>query len=306
MKNRQKGFVVPLLLGFIVLMVIGGGVYLYGNKKFQEKGSTLAQNVVLKEYIHSSNIYSLKYPDDWKYVETNPQVTSFSTVTSEEGKFINIAFDVDIDNIQKILLKLNTSKDVTFGANKFTEYTRIESDDPFFGAYKSYLLNIGEKDGQSVFLVVQVNTAAIDTDTLSMFLSSIKVNSSMIANIVEKDKQKSIEISSAIDKLKIEDKIIGTGAEAKIGHQITVNYIGTLENGKKFDSSYDRGQSFIFTLGMGQVIKGWDQGIVGMKVGGKRKLIIPAALAYGNQATGDIPANSTLVFEVELISVKDL
>ncbi len=103
----------------------------------------------------------------------------------------------------------------------------------------------------------------------------------------------------------IQDQRIGTGLEAKAGNKIAVNYLGTLENGTKFDSSYDRKQAFTFTLGAGQVIQGWDEGFVGMKVGGKRKLIIPAALAYGNQAVGDvIPPNAILVFEVELVGVK--
>ena len=107
------------------------------------------------------------------------------------------------------------------------------------------------------------------------------------------------------DGLKISDEVVGTGAEAKAGDTVTVNYLGTLENGTKFDSSYDRNTPFTTQIGVGQVIKGWDEGIVGMKVGGKRKLIIPPDLGYGDQgAGGAIPPNSTLVFVVELLSVK--
>ena len=105
--------------------------------------------------------------------------------------------------------------------------------------------------------------------------------------------------------LKIEDVKIGNGAEAKAGNTIIVNYLGTLVNGTKFDSSYDRGQPFSFLLGGGQVISGWDQGLIGMKIGGKRKLIIPASLAYGEKGVpGAIPPNATLIFEVELLGVK--
>ncbi len=104
--------------------------------------------------------------------------------------------------------------------------------------------------------------------------------------------------------LKIEDIKVGDGAEAKTGNTVSVNYMGTLVNGTKFDSSYERGTPFDFTLGQGQVIQGWDKGILGMKVGGKRKLTIPSELAYGSQSVGSIPANSTLVFEVELLGVK--
>jgi peptidylprolyl isomerase len=106
------------------------------------------------------------------------------------------------------------------------------------------------------------------------------------------------------DGLQMEDEVVGTGPEVKSGDTVTVNYVGTLTDGTKFDSSYDRNQPFTTQIGVGQVIKGWDEGIVGMKVGGKRKLIIPPSLGYGDQAAGTIPPNSTLIFEVELVSIK--
>lgn len=96
----------------------------------------------------------------------------------------------------------------------------------------------------------------------------------------------------------------GNGAVAKAGDRVSVHYVGTLTDGKKFDSSRDRNQPFQFTLGQGQVIKGWDQGVAGMKVGEKRKLTIPPAMAYGVQGRPPvIPPNATLVFEVELMAV---
>jgi FKBP-type peptidyl-prolyl cis-trans isomerase len=101
-----------------------------------------------------------------------------------------------------------------------------------------------------------------------------------------------------------EDIVIGDGAEARAGQKVTVHYRGTLTNGTKFDASYDRGQPFTFNLGAGEVIKGWDQGVAGMKVGGKRKLTIPPALGYGARGAGGvIPPNATLIFEVELLKV---
>lgn len=102
------------------------------------------------------------------------------------------------------------------------------------------------------------------------------------------------------------DTVVGTGAEAKTGDSVTVDYVGMLPNGTVFDASANHGTTgFTFQLGAGQVIKGWDQGVVGMKVGGKRRLIIPADLAYGNQAVGGvIPANATLVFDITLRDVK--
>jgi len=105
-------------------------------------------------------------------------------------------------------------------------------------------------------------------------------------------------------KLETKDLIVGTGPEAKPGDPVTVNYVGVLyKGGKEFDSSWKRNETFAFTLGKGQVIAGWDQGIAGMKVGGRRELIIPAPLAYGSKGTASIPANSTLVFVVDLLAV---
>jgi peptidylprolyl isomerase len=96
----------------------------------------------------------------------------------------------------------------------------------------------------------------------------------------------------------------GTGTSPSPGKQVKVHYTGWLENGTKFDSSVDRGQPFVFPIGVGQVIPGWDEGVMSMKVGGKRKLIIPPQLGYGaNGAGGVIPPNATLIFEVELLDV---
>ncbi len=109
-----------------------------------------------------------------------------------------------------------------------------------------------------------------------------------------------------VKELMMKDDVVGTGATATAGDSVTVNYIGALTNGTVFDASANHGTAgFTFTLGVGQVIKGWDQGVAGMKVGGKRTLVIPAALAYGPQAVGNvIPANADLVFQVELLNVE--
>lgn len=103
----------------------------------------------------------------------------------------------------------------------------------------------------------------------------------------------------------VQDIIVGNGKVAANGDTLAAHYIGTLENGTKFDSSYDRGQPLEFVLGAGQLIQGWEFGLVGMKEGGKRKLVVPASLGYGAKGAGGvIPPNATLVFEIELVSVK--
>jgi peptidylprolyl isomerase len=106
------------------------------------------------------------------------------------------------------------------------------------------------------------------------------------------------------DTLKIDDLKVGNGVEAVSGRQVTVHYVGTLVDGSKFDSSRDRGKGFTFRLGGGEVIRGWDEGVAGMKIGGLRRLTVPPQLAYGERGFPPvIPANATLVFEVELLSV---
>ncbi|MCG6149896.1 FKBP-type peptidyl-prolyl cis-trans isomerase [Leptospira levettii] len=112
-----------------------------------------------------------------------------------------------------------------------------------------------------------------------------------------------LPIASAEKDFQIIDLVIGKGDEAFSGSYVTVHYVGKLQNGTKFDSSRDRNRPFEFNLGAGEVVKGWDKGIKGMRVGGKRKLIIPPELGYGSKRVGNIPPDSTLIFEVELLKI---
>jgi FKBP-type peptidyl-prolyl cis-trans isomerase FkpA len=110
-------------------------------------------------------------------------------------------------------------------------------------------------------------------------------------------------VNPDLGSLKITDEVLGTGAEAVAGKKLTVNYTGRLLTGAQFDSTAGRGP-FSFTLGAGEVIKGWDEGMTGMRVGGTRQLVIPSYLGYGDTGQGPIPPNATLVFEVELLDVE--
>ena len=121
--------------------------------------------------------------------------------------------------------------------------------------------------------------------------------------VITMEDNKTVETDSG---LKYIDILVGSGSSPKQGDKVVVHYTGTLEDGTKFDSSVDRGKPFEFTIGVGQVIRGWDEGVIDMKMGGKRKLIIPSDLAYGDRGAGKvIPPGATLIFDVELIEVKE-
>lgn len=134
---------------------------------------------------------------------------------------------------------------------------------------------------------------------------TVKVNDGEDVNQTRADAiKKAIGDNGNLKDMVIEDVKVGTGDEVKSGDTVSVNYIGTLQDGTEFDNSYKRGQPFSFTVGGKQVIKGWDEGLVGMKVGGQRILVIPPDKAYGASKAGPIPANSTLVFAIELMEIK--
>lgn len=165
-----------------------------------------------------------------------------------------------------------------------------------FGGCLVIFSNSNKNQEKLNFMGADTNVVPIEATTSDQTINNV---------VATTTKKTTMEPITTADGLIIQDEVIGTGAEAKAGQQVTVNYSGTLTNGTKFDSSYDRGQPFVFTLGVGQVIKGWDEGFAGMKIGGKRKLTIPSELGYGAQGAGGvIPPNATLVFEVELLGVK--
>jgi FKBP-type peptidyl-prolyl cis-trans isomerase len=168
------------------------------------------------------------------------------------------------------------------------------------------------KQFNSTLEMTQTNKAAVRT-VLSIFpftlltVSLCVTGSGCTKNQAEKSQTEApTHAPTPQGNLKIEEIQVGTGAEAKPKSLVSVHYMGWLTDGKKFDSSRDRNQPFEFPLGEGRVIQGWDRGVVGMKVGGKRKLTIPPQMAYGERGAGGvIPPNATLIFEVELLNVKN-
>jgi len=130
------------------------------------------------------------------------------------------------------------------------------------------------------------------------------------AVVINSDRSKQSQYLQAVnragnfERMVIDDVKIGTGDGVLNGDTVEVHYIGTLQNGEEFDNSRKRGETLEFEVGAGSVIKGWDEGVVGMKVGGQRVLVIPPELAYGQEGNGPIPPNSTLVFVIELVSIK--
>ncbi len=168
-------------------------------------------------------------------------------------------------------------------------------------------INKAKKRPKSVYPAPDTKPSAARsslTQTSAIVIVLAVVVSAVDYVLINRSRNGGTEITTA-SGLKYTDQVIGTGATPQKGQTVTVHYTGTLENGKKFDSSVDRGKPADFRIGVGSVIEGWDEGLMTMKVGGKRRLVIPSKLGYKQQGRPpDIPGNSTLIFDVELLGVK--
>jgi FKBP-type peptidyl-prolyl cis-trans isomerase len=151
-----------------------------------------------------------------------------------------------------------------------------------------------------------MNKKTIIAVVISLIVVGVLLGGGLVGGMfTSTNKTQDTTMQQQSDQLQSKDIVVGTGDVAVAGKQVTVNYTGVFTDGTKFDSSLDAGRvPFTFTLGTGMVIKGWDIGVEGMKVGGKRILVIPPQLGYGYQAYGPIPASSTLIFQIELLNVK--
>lgn len=156
----------------------------------------------------------------------------------------------------------------------------------------------------AILVYAKNNTSVSESEVARQELSQLESQNSVSQAPNQTQNTMQNQTTQNITELKIEDVKVGSGSGVKNGDQVEVNYLGTLLDGTKFDSSYDRNQTFSFRVGAGEVIAGWDKGLIDMKTGGKRKLYIPSDLAYGPQGNGPIPPNTPLYFEVELVSIK--
>ncbi len=163
----------------------------------------------------------------------------------------------------------------------------------------SVFLNVGTKS-EAIASQTGQSSSTVSTTPQNAPKNSIALGKTTLTEKTNMDN--AITTDSGLKYIEIEE---GTGDNPTTGKKVVVHYTGTLENGTKFDSSRDRGTPFEFTIGVGQVIKGWDEGVASMKVGGRRQLIIPPGLGYGSRGVGGvIPGNATLIFDVELLDVK--
>ncbi len=185
-------------------------------------------------------------------------------------------------------------------------------------------MNIFNKfEAIGIFLSIAIMAVALsvirfNTDTLAEDAGNVTEVGTVVASIqdtkettadtklqgVKEALMDATTYSGELVKLVIDDVTVGTGALVKNGDTVTVHYQGTLQDGTKFDSSYERGQPFSFKVGEGRVIQGWEKGLIGMQVGGKRILAIPSDMAYGNRQVGPIPPNAPLIFSIELLKVE--
>jgi peptidylprolyl isomerase len=174
---------------------------------------------------------------------------------------------------------------------------------------KFELLGIGASIMSMALALYLIN---LETSVLTSANSSDQLAQSAVVTVADGENE-TVELRNAllegtnqngtVEKLIIDDVVIGGGTEAKTGDTVSVHYVGTLPNGQEFDNSNKRGEPLEFTLGEGRVIRGWEEGVVGMKVGGKRILVIPSDMAYGDAGYGPIPPKATLVFSIELLGV---
>lgn len=168
--------------------------------------------------------------------------------------------------------------------------------------------------GSIAIMAIALTVLRFETDTFLTKDDTDQATQSAVVVVSQESGKSETQLESALrsasaedgtlTNLVIDDVRIGTGDEVTVGDTLTVHYIGTTQNGVRFDSSYERNEPFVFTVGENKVIQGWEKGLIGMKSGGQRILVIPGSMAYGNRQVGPIPPNAPLVFAIELLKIE--
>lgn len=325
--NQKK---TAVLVSFLILILIGVGFYFMHKNNLSANQNQETNNQV-KTNILKKDAFSIKIPEGWIETKGAPGIEAMISNLQEKNQdplvdkmkfksYFAVAHQANpgktLDEyVEKVKSQLSGIKNgfqivsekpaKTNGYDSYIIEGELKQQEAKFKAFIVIIKGLGD----DVWLVT-FNTALQGweryRDTFEQTIQSFTLHKKMenqnpSSTSPQIDTKTESESNSGV-KITILQQ--GEGVEAKDGNKVTVDYVGTLEDGTKFDSSIDRGTPFNFTLGSGQVIKGWDVGVKGMKVGEKRKLVIPSELAYGSKGVpGTIPANATLVFEVTLLKI---
>jgi hypothetical protein len=311
--NKKNIFIIIA----VILSIIAIATIIYFNSKDKESE---INNEEKEQAVLEQDGFSINIPDGWEEINGVQGVLAMISNVNEENE------DVALQNMgfrTYFAIAYEDAKEIDLGTYASMIKQQVIDGQPDFKIISETEEKINQKDGYiiegeifkegsefKVFIVaikgmgdniwlITFNTALKNWEKYSSIFRETIESFNIKKEMIKETNQENSEVGITI----LEQ---GSGEEAKNGDIVIVDYVGTLENGTKFDSSIDRGEPFTFTLGAGQVIQGWDLGVKGMKIGEKRKLIIPSALAYGEQgAPGTIPANAILIFEVNLLGINE-
>ncbi len=314
---------IKISAGAVVAVLFAGGLYYYSHY-FIRPNQDNSQEVLAKLQetgdlvFDIADILQVKLPGSLSVLAETENAGEFATAAEITGDALKIMDEMAVKSAElktktaefKILAEGAVDTETQTSALKTADILErlnskfenlVDFERELLGLAKTYYEALAAKREPGVpdFFKVNAKIAAAGSnaaDLINNFTASAD-ELSMILN------DKPAISKNEPSELKIEDVALGQNKEAKNGDTLVVHYIGTLQNGTKFDSSVDRGQPFTFVLGSGQVIKGWEQGLLGMKMGGHRRLTIPPELGYGARGQGGIPPNSTLIFEIDLLDI---